>query len=45
VVEKQGLPWPQRFTGKGMGDPFAKLYAISALPTIWLLDKDCKIVD
>lgn len=45
VVEKQGLPWPQRFTGRGMDDPLAKLYKISALPTIWLLDKDGKIVE
>ena len=41
IVQKYNLPWPQRFTGRGeMGDPFAKLYAISALPTVWLLDKD-----
>jgi len=45
VVEKQGLPWPQRFEGMGMNDPLAKLYSISALPTVWLLDKDGKIVD
>jgi thiol-disulfide isomerase/thioredoxin len=45
VVDKQGLPWVQRFTGRGMDDPFAKLYTISALPTVWLLDKNGKIVD
>jgi len=45
VVEKQGLPWPQRFTGKGMNDPLAKLYGINSLPTVWLLDKDGKITD
>ncbi len=45
IVEKQGLTWPQRFTGKGMNDTFAKLYGINALPTVWLLDKDGKIVD
>ncbi|OFY41776.1 MAG: hypothetical protein A2X18_10670 [Bacteroidetes bacterium GWF2_40_14] len=45
VVEKQGLSWPQRFEGKGMGDPLAKLYSINSLPTVWLLDKVGKIVD
>jgi thiol-disulfide isomerase/thioredoxin len=45
IIEKQGLAWPQRFTGKGMNDTFAKLYGINALPTVWLLDKDGKIVD
>jgi thiol-disulfide isomerase/thioredoxin len=44
VVKKQGLPWPQRFTGRGMDDPIAKLFRISALPTVWLLDKNGKIV-
>jgi len=45
VVEKQGILWPQRFEGKGMNDPFAKLYGINSLPTVWLLDKDGKIID
>ncbi len=45
VIEKQGILWPQRFTGKGMNDPLSKLYGINSLPTVWLLDKDCKIVD
>jgi len=45
VVEKQGLSWPQRFTGKGMNDPLAKLYGINSLPTVWLLDKDGRITD
>ncbi len=44
IIEKQGLSWPQRFEGKGMNDPFAKQYAINSLPTIWLLDKNGKIV-
>jgi thiol-disulfide isomerase/thioredoxin len=45
VIEKQGILWPQRFEGKGMNDPLAKLYIISSLPTVWLLDKDGKIAD
>lgn len=45
VIKKYDMTWPQRFTGEGMGDPFAKLYSISALPTVWLLDKEGMIAD
>ncbi len=45
VIEKYRLPWPQRFTGQGMSDPLASKYGIGSLPTVWLLDKEGKIVD
>ncbi len=45
VVKKEDLPWAQRFEGKGMNDPLAKLFGIGSLPTVWILDKSGKIVD
>ncbi|PKP00210.1 MAG: hypothetical protein CVU13_01495 [Bacteroidetes bacterium HGW-Bacteroidetes-8] len=45
MTATQGLLWPQRFEGKGMNDPLAKLYAINSLPTIWILGKNGKIVN
>ncbi len=45
VIKKQCLLWPQRYEGKGMNDPLARLFGIGSLPTIWLLDKSGKIVD
>lgn len=46
LLEKQGVTWPQRFEGAGFGsDAYRLLYGINALPTVWLLDKQGRVVD
>lgn len=39
VVNKFKMPWPQYFDGKGWGTKFALEYNISAIPSVWLVDK------
>ncbi|MBN4082923.1 TlpA family protein disulfide reductase [bacterium AH-315-A23] len=46
IITNKEIPWPQRFEGKGFGgDTYRQLYGIGSLPTVWLVDKDGKIVD
>jgi thiol-disulfide isomerase/thioredoxin len=45
LLAKNSLIGPQRFEGKGFdGDYYKQLYGIFGLPTIWLLDKEGKLV-
>ena len=43
-IEKQQMPWPQYFDGKGFKTDHAKKYFIHGVPTIFILDKDGKFV-
>jgi len=46
ILKKNNALWPQRFEGKGFsGDSYGLLYGINSLPTVWLIDKEGKIVD
>jgi thiol-disulfide isomerase/thioredoxin len=46
IIRQKNIPWPQRFEGKGFrADSFAKEYQVTSLPTVYLLDKEGKIVD
>lgn len=46
ILKKNKALWPQRFEGKGFnGDSYGLLYGINSLPTVWLIDKEGKIVD
>lgn len=46
VIKDQGIPWTQRFEGKGFSsDSYRLLYGINSLPTVWLLDKEGKVID
>ncbi|MBL1410998.1 TlpA family protein disulfide reductase [Sphingobacterium faecale] len=46
VLEENGARWPQRFQGVGFSsDAYVSLYGISSLPTVWLIDKNGKVVD
>jgi thiol-disulfide isomerase/thioredoxin len=38
-LNKEGLAWPQYFGGRGPGNQFGREYAISAIPTVWLVDR------
>jgi thiol-disulfide isomerase/thioredoxin len=43
VVERYQMPWPQFFDGRGWGNKFAIEYNITAVPTMWLVDKTGKL--
>jgi thiol-disulfide isomerase/thioredoxin len=44
-VKEKGLPWPQYFDGKGWDNTIAAKYGIHAVPTLWLVGRDGKVVD
>ena len=46
ILEKTGADWPQYLEG-GFDAPisFLSLYNITSFPTVWLLDKEGKVVD
>ena len=39
------MPWPQFFDGKGWENEFAQRFKIQSVPTLWLLDREGKLVD
>jgi thiol-disulfide isomerase/thioredoxin len=41
---ENGMPWPQSFDGKGGGADIPKQFAVSAIPTMFLLDQEGKLV-
>lgn len=43
-IEKRKMPWPQYFDGMGWENEIAKDYALSGIPTLFLLNKDGSIV-
>jgi len=43
-VKTHDMPWPQYFDGKGWGNEVAATYSIQAIPAMFLLDKEGKIV-
>ncbi len=46
ILEKKGATWPQRLDeGLDASVSYHALYKITALPTVWLLNKDGVIVD
>ena len=46
IINKQNATWPQRLDkGKDATVSYHALYKIASLPTVWLLNKDGKIVD
>ena len=44
-VEKENMPWPQYFDGKGWDNDFGRQYGIRSIPTMWLVDKQGNLVD
>jgi len=44
-TEENKMPWPQFFDGQGWGNEFAKRFNIQAVPTMWLLDREGKLID
>lgn len=46
ILKKTGATWPQRLdNGPNAKVSYHSLYNITSLPTVWLLDKEGKIVD
>jgi len=43
-VKKKALPWPQYFDGKGWDNAIAAKYGIHAVPALWLVGRDGKVV-
>lgn len=44
-IKEKNMPWPQYFDGKGWGNKFGQEYGITAIPTMWLVDKKGVLVD
>lgn len=38
-LQKEQIPWPQFFDGKGWRNQFAQEFGINSIPTMWLVDK------
>ncbi|MEI6176328.1 MAG: trypsin-like peptidase domain-containing protein [Verrucomicrobiota bacterium] len=45
VMKNKGMTWPQHFDGKSYEGELVKRFAITAIPTMWLLDKNGKVTD
>ena len=45
VVKRRKIAWPQYCDGKGWDNPFAKRFGITAIPTMWLVNKKGMVVD
>ncbi len=43
-VREHALPWPQHFDGKGWKNEFAVKFGIRAIPAMFLLDQEGKVV-
>lgn len=39
-LKKNPMPWIKVFSAKGWSDPVGKLYKISWIPSLWLIDRD-----
>jgi thiol-disulfide isomerase/thioredoxin len=45
VIKERGVSWPQYFDGKAWDNDWGVHFGIRVIPTMWLVDKDGKIVD
>ncbi|MGM0599514.1 MAG: TlpA family protein disulfide reductase [Candidatus Rifleibacteriota bacterium] len=43
-IEENNMPWPQYFDGKGWKNEVGPTYGIQSIPTMYLLDKDQKVI-
>ncbi|MBI5724900.1 MAG: TlpA family protein disulfide reductase [Planctomycetes bacterium] len=43
-VEENGVKWTQTYSGKFFDDPTARKYGVGAIPNVWLIGKDGKII-
>lgn len=45
MTKRKKISWPQYFDGNKWGNKFGKEFNITALPTMWLIDKTGTIID
>ena len=45
VTKERGMTWPQYFDGKFWDNDWGVYFGIQEIPTMWLIDKDGKVVD
>ncbi len=45
LIREKGIAWPQHFDGKEWDNKFVRLYGITTIPTVWLIDKEGKLAD
>ena len=43
-LEVCDIPWRQIFSGKGWDSPIAKQYGIRGIPSLWLIDREGKLI-
>ena len=43
-LKKNEIPWRQVFSGQGWDSPVSRQYGIYAIPTMWLIDKEGKLI-
>jgi peroxiredoxin len=43
-LKKNDIPWRQVFSGKGWDSPVSRQYGIYSIPSVWLIDKDGKLI-
>lgn len=43
-VKEQGMDWPQTYAGRFWDDPTAKRYGVDAIPSLWIIGKDGKVI-
>jgi thiol-disulfide isomerase/thioredoxin len=44
-VSENDIPWVQFFDGKGWDNEYGRQYGINAIPTMWLVGRNGKVVD
>ena len=43
-LKENEIPWRQVFSGEGWNSPVSRQYGIYAIPTMWLIDKEGKLI-
>ena len=43
-LKKNDIPWRQVYSGKGWDSPVSRQYGIYSIPSVWLIDKDGKLI-
>ncbi len=43
-LKENNIPWQQVFSGEGWNSPVSRQYGIYAIPTMWLIDKEGKLI-
>jgi peroxiredoxin len=43
-TEQNGMTWPQYYDGQGWSNALARQYGVDAIPAMWLIGKDGKLI-